>query len=193
MMAVNRMLLSISVGEEDRQGTIDIMRVVDRWGFVIVAVLMVFAEPFTRMFFRDPADPVYGMTVIAFKILPLCMPLSVMYLYFAAYTQIIGKKLFSVVLPVVDGFIGVVCFSFLLIPALKMNGLYIANIMNGVVCVTIIIAFAVKDIKHFPRNMEDFLALPDDFEARECEYMDLSVRAGYGGNGWECCDSRLQF
>lgn len=58
-------------------------------------------------------------------------------------------------LPVVDGFFGVVCFSFLLIPALKMNSLYCANVLNGVLCVTIIIAFAVKDIKHFPRNMED--------------------------------------
>ena len=180
MMAVNRMLLSISVGEEDRQSTIDIMRVVHRWGMVIiafvVAALVIFAEPWTRLFFRDPADPVYGMTVIAFKILPLCMPFSVMCVYFAAYTQIIGKKLFAVVLPIVDGFLGVVCFSFLLIPALKMNGLYWANILNGVVCVTIIIVFAVKDIKHFPRNMEDLLALPDDFGAREGEYMDLSVR-----------------
>ncbi len=49
-------------------------------------------------------------------------------------------------LPVVDGFFGVVCFSFLLIPALNMNSLYWANVVNGVLCVTIIIAFAVKDI-----------------------------------------------
>ena len=80
MMAVNRMLLSISVGEEDRQSTIDIMRVVNRRGAVIAAVmagvLMIFAEPWTRLFFRDPADPVYGMTISAFRILPLCMPFS---------------------------------------------------------------------------------------------------------------------
>ena len=66
MMAVNRMLLNINVGEEDRQSTIDIMLV----------VLVGFAESWTRLFFRDPADPVYGMTILAFRILPLCMPLS---------------------------------------------------------------------------------------------------------------------
>ncbi|MBQ7214737.1 MAG: hypothetical protein IJS39_02000 [Synergistaceae bacterium] len=180
MMAVNRMLLSISVGEEDRQSTIDIMRVVNRRGAVIAAVmagvLMIFAEPWTRLFFRDPADPVYGMTISAFRILPLCMLLSVSCVNFAAYSQIIGKKLFSIVLPVVDGIVGVVFFSFLLIPSMKMNGLYWANVLNGVLCVTVIIAFAVKDIKRFPRNMEDLLALPENFGAREGEYMELSVK-----------------
>ena len=181
MMAVNRMLLSISIGEEDRKSTIDIMRVVNRWGLVIIsviaAVLIIFAGQWTRLFFHDPSEPVYDMTVMAFRILPLCMPFSVVCVYFASYTQIIGKKLFSVVLPIVDGFLGVVCFSFLLIPLMKMNGLYIANVLNGAVCLIVITAFAMKDIKRFPRNMEDLLALPENFGAREEEYMDLAVRS----------------
>ncbi len=104
------------------------------------------------------------------------MPFSVVCVYFASYTQIIRKKLFSVVLPLVDGFFGVVCFSFLLIPVMKMNGLYFANILNGVVCMILITAFAVKDIKRFPRNMEDILALPENFGVREEEFMEVSVR-----------------
>ncbi|MBR0034320.1 MAG: hypothetical protein IJP54_01475 [Synergistaceae bacterium] len=51
-----------------------------------------------------------------------------------------------------------------------MNGLYLANVLNGVLCVTVIIAFAVKDITHFPRNMKDLLALPEYFVAREGVY-----------------------
>ncbi len=48
----------------------------------------------------------------------------------------------SVVLPVCDGMIGVVLFSFILIPSMKMNGLYLANILNGVFCAAVILAGA---------------------------------------------------
>lgn len=72
MMAVDRMLLSISVGEEDRKATVDIMRVICRWGVLLVACAAVSvclaAEPLTRLFFRDPADPVYGMTVLGHNV-----------------------------------------------------------------------------------------------------------------------------
>ena len=33
-----------------------------------------------------------------------------------------------------EGMVGVVLFSFLLIPGMKMNGLYLANILNGFFC-----------------------------------------------------------
>ncbi len=81
MMAVDRMLLSISIGEEDRKASLDIMRVITRWGVLfilcIAVLLSLAAEPLTRLFFQDPSDPVYGMTVMALRILPFCMPFSV--------------------------------------------------------------------------------------------------------------------
>ena len=178
--AVNRMLLSISVGEEDRTGTVSIMSVINRVGILLVcgiaAVLVLFAEPLTRMFFRNPEDPVYGMTVMALRLLPLCMPLSVVSLTFGGYAQIIQKKIMSVVLPIVDGLVGVSVFSALLIPSLKMNGLYIANILNGVLCLLVVVGFSAAAIRRFPRNMEDLLAMPETFGAAESDRMEFTVR-----------------
>ena len=179
MMAVERILLSISIGEEDRTSILNSLQIIFRRCFplmcAVALILILSAEPLTRMFYRDPADPIYPMTLMGFRLLPMCMPLSVFSLSFASYAQAAQKKQLSVVLPVVDGFVGVSVCSFILIPLLKMNGLYIANILNGVICLGVIVLFAWKDCGHFPRTVEDLAAIPKDFGAGETDRLDISV------------------
>ena len=181
MVAVSRMLFSISIGEEDRRSLIDTMTIALTRGMLlmcaIVVLLVVSAEPLTRLFYRDPSDPVYQMTAMGFRLLPLCMPLSVISLQYACYAQTAQKKTMSVVLPVIDGAVGVVLFSFILIPSMKMNGLYLANILNGVLCLFVIVAAAWLALKRRPRNLEEFMAIPADFGASEDERIDITVRS----------------
>ncbi len=179
MVAVSRMLFSISIGEEDRRSLTDVMRIALTRGMLvmgfIVVLLVLCAEPLTRLFYRDAADPVYHMTVMGFRILPLCMPLAMVSLHFACYAQTAEKKLLSVILPVTDGMLGVVLCSFVLIPAMKMNGLYISNVLNGFICAAVIAWNAWSELKRFPRNLEDLMAIPNDFGAAEEDRLDISV------------------
>ena len=179
MVAVTRMLLSISIGEEDRRSMIDVMRIVMTKGMLIqvgiVALLVLLAEPLTRLYYQDPLDPVYSMTVMGFRILPLCMPLSLWSLHYTCYAQTSEKKVMSTVLPIVDGFVGVVLFSLILIPTLKANGLYISNVLNGVLCAAVILVGAWIALKRFPRTLEDQMAIPEHFGAAENERIDISV------------------
>ncbi len=179
MMAVDRMLLCVSMGEEDRKGTLDIMHVITRWGVLfilcIAILLSLSAELLTRLFFQDPADPVYGMTVMALRLLPFCMVFSVVNQAFTVYAQIIQDKLYSTVLPVLNGAVYVVLFSWLLIPVIGMTGLYLANILNGLCCLLTICAFSASKIHRLPRNLTDLLAFPKDFGVSDEEYIDLSV------------------
>ena len=181
MVAVARMLFSISIGEEDRRSLIDVMRIVMTKGMlvmaVIVALLIIFAEPLTRLFYQDPSDPVYHMTVMGFRILPLCMLPAMWSLHYASYAQTMEKKAMSIVLPIVDGMVGVVLFSFILIPSLKMNGLYISNVLNGFLCAAVIAAGAWIALKRFPRTLEDQLAIPDSFGAADDDRLDITVRS----------------
>ena len=181
MVAVERMLYSISIGEEDRRSLIDTMRVVFWRGVplmcVVSALLIICAKPLTMMFYRDPSDPVFQMTVMGFRMLPLCMPLAVVSLAFASYAQAAEKHLLSVVLPVVDGFAGVSVVSLFLIPLMQMNGLYLANILNGVICLVVVIIFSIHDQKRFPRNTEDLMAIPASFGAPDDARLDITVRS----------------
>ena len=179
MVAVARMLFSVSMGEEDRRSMVDVMTIALTRGMllmaVIVASLVLLAEPLTRLFFQDPADPVYGMTVMGFRLLPLCMPLAVVSLMYAGYVQTAEKKVMSLVLPVTDGMLGVTLCSLVLIPLAGMNGLYLSNILNGLICAAVIIAGAWLQLKRRPGSMEDLMAFPDSFGASDQERIDISV------------------
>ena len=179
MLAVARMLFSISIGEEDRQSMINTFKIVLTYGMLLItgiaALLILGAEPLTRMFYRDPADPVYEMTVMGFRLIPLCMMPAIFSLHFAAYAQTTEKKIMSLVLPCCDGMIGVVLFSFILIPVIKMNGLYIANILNGVFCALVILGGSIIHRKKFPHTFEDLLDIPDRIGVTADERIDISV------------------
>ena len=179
MVAVARMLFSISVGEEDRRSIADVMRIVMTRGIllalVIVVALILLAEPLTQLFYRDPKDPVYQYTLMGFRLMPLCIPLAVLSLHYAAYCQVTEKKVMAVVLPVVDGLIGVAACSLVLIPRMQMNGLYLSNILNGVICSAVIVAGAWLSLKRCPRSMEDLLAIPDRIGVRPENRIDISV------------------
>ena len=184
MMAVSRLLFSVSIGEEDRQTLTDVMRVMLR-RFVplmaaICALLILCAEPLTRIFYRDPAEPVYMMTVWGLRILPLCMPLAIISMHFTSYSQSSGKAGLVYLIAPIDGVICVAGFTALLIRAVGVRSVYIANVLNGLVVLLVIIGYAWVKKKRFPRSMDDLMAIPDDFGARSSERMDLSVRSMEG-------------
>ncbi len=199
MVAVSRMLFSISIGEEDRRSLIDVMKIALTKGMLvmmgIVALLILLADPLTQLFYRDTGDPVYRMTVMGFRILPLCMPPAMLSLHFASYAQTMEKRVMSVVLPVIDGLVGVVLFSFILIPVMKMNGLYVANVLNGILCAIVILFGAWIVQKRCPRSLEDIMAIPGGFGATEMERIDITVRnmeevIGISRQVMEFCEKR---
>ena len=181
MLAVSRLLISVSIGEEDRQTLTDVMRVMFR-RFVplmcaICAVLIACAVPLTRLFYRDPSESVYMMTVWGLRILPLCMPLSIICMHFTCYAQASGKQGLVHILALLDGVVCVAGFTALLIRAIGMNSVYIANVLNGVVTTLVIVGYAWLKRKRLPCNMEQLMVIPEDFGAPESERMDLSLRS----------------
>lgn len=180
MIAVSRMLIGVSVGEEDRQTLTDIMRVMfRRFVPVMCAVslfIMICAVPFTRIFFRDPSEPVYMMTVWGLRLLPLCMPFAVVCVHFTCYGQASGKNLFVHFMSLIDGVVNVSVFTALLIGILGMNAVYSANILNGAVDVLVIIAYAWIRNRKFPSNMDELMVIPADFGVPPEQRMDITVR-----------------
>ncbi len=181
MLNVSRMMFSICVGEEDRKTLVDTMRTA-MYRYVPLmcafsAFIIAMAVPFTRLYYRDITDPVYEMTVSGFRILPLCMPLSVICMHFTCYAQVSGKNVFVHVLAALDGVICVAGFSALLVPSLGINGAYIANILNGVVTTLVILGYACLKKKKFPRNMEELMVIPDDFGVAKKNRLNLSLHS----------------
>ena len=181
MLAVSRMMIGVSTGEEDRQTLTDIMRVMF-FRYIplmcaVCALIIVSAVPLTQLFYQDPAEPVYMMMVWGLRILPLCMPLSLICMHFVCYGQASGKTGLVHVLSLLDGAVCVCVFTALLIPLIGMNSVYIANVLNGIVCALVIFLYAWGKQKHLPRNMEELMVIPDSFGVSEDDRMDRTLRS----------------
>ena len=180
MLVVSRMMISVSIGEEDRQTLTDVMRVMFRRYIpiqcAVTAALCLAAVPLTHLFFHDTSAPVFMMTAWGFRLLPLCMPLSVIYLHFSCYYQASGRERFANLLALLDGVVDVVAVSAVLMPLIGMNGVYIANVANGVIIVALIFAFACVKNRHIPRSMDELMVIPEDFGAAPEERMAVTVR-----------------
>ena len=181
MTAVSRMLISVSIGEEDRQTLTDVMRNMFRRFLPLMSgaalLIILLAVPFTRLFYRDAAAPVYGMTVWGFRLLPLCYPLSLVCMHFTCYWQASNRQGVVHLLSVLDGVVCVAGFTALLIPRMGMNSVYAANVLNGVVTTAVIWGYAWLKNRRFPRNLEQLMVIPDSFGVSEADRLDLSVRS----------------
>ncbi len=180
MAAVSRLLISVSVGEEDRQTLTDIMRVMFRrylpllWLVCIGVSFM--AVPLTRILFRDTADPVYKMTVWAMRIRPLSLPLTAVVMHFIYYGQAAKKQIYVRVLSILEGVVFIAGFTALLIRPLGVNAVYIAEVLKSIGCVLVIVLFAHVKNRHFPRNMDELMMIPPKFGVSEADRMDLTLR-----------------
>ena len=199
MTAVARMLFAISIGEQDRKSLVNVMKIVFTKCMLImigiVALLVIFAEPLTMMFYQDKTQPVYQMTVMGFRILPLCMPLSLISLHFSCFSQSSERKALSIILPIIDGAVGVTVCSFILIPIMKLNGLYVSNILNGVICLIVVVIFAVIETKKFPTSIEGLMAIPKRIGVDEDTRIDISIKSidevvDISGKIIEFCESK---
>ena len=181
MICVSRLLISVSVGEEDRQTLTDIMKVMfTRYVPLMCAVsflIICFSGPLTMIFYPDKASQVYQMTSTGLRILPLCMPFSVVVMHFVGYGQAMNKNLFVNIESLLDGVVCVALFSFLLIRPLGITAVYIANVLNGVVTVAFIVFYSWHVRKKMPKTMDELMVIPDDFGAGEDERLDLSIRS----------------
>lgn len=179
MLAVSRMLFSVSVGEEDRQTLADTMRTA-MYRFVplmaaISAALIALAVPLTHLYYRDPSDPVYEMTITGFRILPLCMPLSIICMHFTCFGQVSGKMILVHILSAMDGVVSVAAFSAILTPVVGVKGVYYANVINGVITTLIVLVYAVIGNRRFPRNTEELMVIPESFGVPDEDRMSVSI------------------
>lgn len=179
MIAVSRMELSISIGEEDRQTLTDIMRVMFTRFIpvmcIISAAIMACAVPMTHIFFKDPSEPVFMMTVWGLRLLPVCMPLAIVLTHFVTYSQASDRLKFVHIASALDGFVWVSLFTAVLVPLIGMNGVYWANILNGIAGVALVFLYSCFMNKKIPSDMDELMVIPDDFGVAEDERMDRTI------------------
>lgn len=179
MMTVSRMLMAVSIGEEDRKTLTDIMRNMFKCSLplmtAIVAVIVVLAEPITNLYFHNPQEAVYALTVQGMRLMAMVMPVAVVEMHFMCYAQTSGKQLINQIYALVDGVGGAVGFSLLLMPFMSVTGFYLANILNSAIVIVIALIYSVIANRRIPRNMDEVMVIPKDFGVSAEERMEMTI------------------
>lgn len=179
MVSVSRMLMSVYTGEQDRESLKANMRtalykcVPIMMGIAVVIILC--GDIFTRIYFSDPTSEVYRLTLWGYRILPFAMPLAVICNHFVCYGQTSHKEVLINVVSVSDGLIGVALFSIILTPMIGLNGIYIANVINGILSILIIVVYSIIRNRKFPSNLDELMVIPKDFGASEDDRIDVAI------------------
>ena len=116
------------------------------------------------------------MTVQGLRILPLCMPFAIICAHFSCWWQASGKDGLVHLISLLDGVVCVVGFTALLIRSLGVGSVYVANVLNGVVGILIILGYAWSKNRRFPKKMEELMAVPADFGVPQDDRLDLNIR-----------------
>ncbi len=180
MLNVSRMMMSVSIGEEDRTTLTNVMRTA-LYRFIplqciISAFIMIMARPFTMVFYQNPAEPVFDMTMWGYRLLPLCMPTAIWLMHFSCYALASGRQFMVHFYAVIDGFVGVSVLSALLVPVFGMNGVYYANVLNGIVGVLMVIIYSIIKNKKMPGTIDELMVIPKDFGVDEDHRIEFNIK-----------------
>lgn len=157
--SATRLLVSVYSGEEDRAGLLMIMKTALFKGVGLVAgvaaVSIVLANVFTGIFCPDKSAEVYTLTLQYFRIFPLSMPLSCLFVIFANYYQCTDRMKIVNIASVLDGCVGIVVMSLILAPIAGALGIWIAQVAAGFFPLAAILIYTVIVGRRFPKSIEE--------------------------------------
>ncbi len=175
------LLASVYSGEQDKTSMNTLMKVFLKKGVGLVCLISllfsVSAWPITNIFYQDPSLTVFKMTFLGFTLFPLSSPLSAVTIGFNyLYHTLKHEKVVNINM-VADGIAAITLLAFILMPIFGINGLWAAQILNGVVTVSVLLIFVIWYNHRFPRSFDDLLCLPEGFDISDDRRMDVSIKS----------------
>ena len=165
--AVVRMLSSVFMGEENREGILSLIRIAFTKVMILITVMgivfMLMSPLIARCFFPDTSSAVYQMTKQLFVIYFLSMPLVFLNIVFANHFQAFGYSGISNIVSVVDGFLSVVIPALILTPLLGALGAWLSFPLGLVLTTLCLIILIFIKLRRRPVSLSDWLLLPEEF------------------------------
>ncbi len=188
---------SVYAGEEDKDGLAVLMKTFLKRGVGLVvlisAILSACCVPLTGLFFRDPAAPVWRMTMMGFLLFPLSSPISALTVGFSNYYHCMQREGIVRIVSVIDGLIGVCLFALLLVPAAGMDGMWIAQILGCAFSLLALYSYAAIRNRKILCSFREILCFPEQFGVPDEKRIDISVRSleevvNISRSVWDFCE-----
>ena len=175
--SVVRMLSSVFIGEENREGILGLMRVVLTRVMAMVlgitAAVVLLSPVIAGIFFPDRASEVYRLTKLLVIMYGGCLPVILLLTSHSNFFQAAGHRLFVNLVSLTDGFFSVVIPALLLAPRLGAVGVWMAFPIGLIITFAVSLAYTVIRCKGWPKGAEAWLLLPASFDSAEHLVLEL--------------------
>ena len=165
--ALVRILTSVFLGENNREGVLALFRLIFSkvLGLMaVIAVVEILLSPvLAAMFFPEPATEAYRLTKQLFFIYGFAIPLTLVCLSYSSYCQAAGFRLFVNILSITDGFFSMVIPALLLAPRLGALGVWLSFPLGLLITLAVSMAGPILHYKRWPKGPEEWLMMPEDF------------------------------
>ncbi|MDO5701929.1 MAG: MATE family efflux transporter [Lachnospiraceae bacterium] len=161
--SVVRMLTSVFIGENDREGIMEVIRIAfTRVMMLCIALgilVLLFAGPLAGIFFSDHQTEAFIETKRLFAMYSVCIPLVLVCCINTNYFQALERRNFVNVVSIFDGFLGMVVPALILAPVMGAMGVWIALVVG--IAVTACLGFIYSIICNggIPRTLNEWLLI----------------------------------
>lgn len=170
-------LAGIYFGEEDRESLIDLTRIAMRIGTVscaaVTGLIMAFSSPLSRVFVPDDSSVqalAQRMFLLTFTYLVPNVIFNILLQAYRAQSRMLLVNIMSFAETTVIGL-----FSLFAIRSFGADAAWISNFVVDVLCIIVVLISVICYHKRFDLSVPALLKLPDDFGAKENEYLTFSA------------------
>ena len=177
--AVIRMLASVSLGEEDKDGVKELIKValtkVMAMCFGVTVILVLISKWIVLIFFPDPTSEVYRMAYQYFIMFNITIPFIMIVQLETNYLQAMKQNLCVHAFSIMDGFLSVVIPALILVPNMGATGVWVANPICIVISALVYPVYAAIYWKRIPNNMDEWLLFKKDFGVADKDRLVINI------------------
>ncbi len=159
--AVERILISVFLGEEDKSGVRQVLRILMTKGLLLScavgALMAVLAPVMSGVFFADHTSNAYVLLVQLFVIYSFCMPMILIIQVMTNYLQAMRHMIMVNIMSVVDGLFSMVVPSLLLAPVLGALGVWVSHPIGIAITIAIVPIYVIIYWRRMPKNLDEWL------------------------------------
>ena len=172
-----RILTSVFLGEENREGILQEIRLFFTCVMtlmVVIAVIEILMAPvLAALFFPDRASEVYRLSRQLFTVYGFGIPLTLVCLVYSNYCQAAGFRALVNILSLTDGFFSMVIPALILAPRMGALGVWLSFPLGLLITLAVSMAAPILHVRRWPRGLEEWLMLPENFGRGEALILNL--------------------
>ncbi len=178
--AVVRILSSVFLGEDNREGVLDLLKLVCTRILAVTLVLAIMisllSPVLSGIFFPDKTSEVYALARQLFFIYGFTVPFSYICIIYSSYAQAAGLMKFVHMISVCDGFLSMVIPAVLLTPVLGAMGMWLSFPIGLLITNIVTLIYIVVRNGHWPRNMSEWFLLNPELGQKPHLVMPISKK-----------------